>query len=126
MSERQTHTIDATDKVLGRLAAQIAVLLRGKHKPNFVPYKDMGDFVIVENVNKLKFTGKKIEQKKYYRHSGYWGGLKEIPLKKLFAERPAEVLRRAVYRMLPKNKLRVKMIKRLRIERSETPSPMHR
>jgi len=126
MSERQTHTIDATAKVLGRLAAQIAVLLRGKHKPNFVPYKDMGDFVIVENVNKLKFTGKKIEQKKYYRHSGYWGGLKEIPLKKLFAERPAEVLRRAVYRMLSKNKLRVKMIKRLRIERSETPSPMHR
>ena len=116
MSERQTHTIDATDKVLGRLAAQIAVLLRGKHKPNFVPYKDMGDFVIVENVNKLKFTGKKIEQKKYYRHSGYWGGLKEIPLKKLFAERPAEVLRRAVYRMLPKNKLRVKMIKRLRVK----------
>ncbi|NCO80180.1 50S ribosomal protein L13 [bacterium] len=114
--KRETHTIDATDKVLGRLAAQIAVLLRGKHRPNFVPYKDMGDFVIVENVNKLKFTGKKIEQKKYYRHSGYWGGLKEIPLKKLFAERPDEVLRKAVYRMLPKNKLRAKMIKRLKIK----------
>jgi len=114
--KRETHTIDATDKVLGRLAAQIAVLLRGKHRPNFVPYKDMGDFVIVENVNKLKFTRKKIEQKKYYRHSGYWGGLKEIPLKKLFAERPDEVLRKAVYRMLPKNKLRAKMIKRLKIK----------
>ena len=114
--KREIHTIDATDKVLGRLAAQIAVLLRGKHRPNFVPYKDMGDFVIVENVNKLKFTGKKIEQKKYYRHSGYWGGLKEIPLKKLFAERPDEVLRKAVYRMLPKNKLRAKMIKRLKIK----------
>jgi large subunit ribosomal protein L13 len=114
--KRETHTIDATGKVLGRLATEIAVLLRGKHKPDFVPYKDMGDFVIVENLNKLKFTGKKFEQKKYYRHSGYLGGLKEIPLKKLFAERPTEVLRKAVYRMLPKNKLRVKMIKRLKIK----------
>ena len=114
--KRETHTIDATDKVLGRLAAQIAILLRGKHKPDFVPYKDMGDFVNVKNVNKLKFTGKKIEQKKYYRHSRYWGGLKEISLKKLFAERPAEVLKKAVYRMLPKNKLRAKMIKRLKIK----------
>jgi len=114
--KRETHTIDATDKVLGRLAAQIAILLRGKHKPDFVPYKDMGDFVNVKNVNKLKFTGKKIEQKKYYRHSRYWGGLKEISLKKLFAESPAEVLKKAVYRMLPKNKLRAKMIKRLKIK----------
>jgi large subunit ribosomal protein L13 len=114
--ERKTHIIDATGKVLGRLASEIAILLRGKHKPDFVPYKDMGDFVIVENINRLKFTGKKIEQKKYYRHSGYLGGLKEIPLKKLFTERPDEVLRKAVYRMLPKNKLREKMIKRLKIK----------
>jgi len=118
--ERKTHTIDATGKVLGRLASEIAILLRGKHKPNFVPYKDMGDFVNVKNVNKLKFTGKKIEQKKYYRHSRYWGGLKEISLKNFFAEGyprgPAEVLKKAVYRMLPKNKLRAKMIKRLKIK----------
>ena len=114
--ERKTHTIDATGKVLGRLAAQIAVLLRGKHRPDFVPYKDRGDFVIVKNVNRLRVTGKKIEQKKYYRHSGYPGGLKEIPFKKLFAEKPAEVFKRVVYGMLPKNKLRAKTIKRLKFE----------
>jgi len=119
--EKKTHTIDATNRVLGRLASEIAVLLRGKGKPDFVPYKDMGDSVIVKNVNKLKFSGKKIEQKKYYRHSGYLGGLKEISLKKLLAEGssqgPAEVLKKAVYGMLPKNKLRAKQIKRLKIEK---------
>jgi len=114
--ERQTHTIDATGKVLGRLASEIVILLRGKQKPDFFPYKDMGDFVIVKNVGKLKITGKKLEKKKYYRHSEYIGGLKTIPLKKEFAERPAEVLRRAVLGMLPKNKLRSRMIKRLKIE----------
>jgi len=113
---RQTHIIDASGKVLGRLASEIAILLRGKHKPNFVPYKDMGDFVVVKNVEKLKFTGKKLEQKKYYRHSGYIGGLKEIPLQRLFQTRPEEVLRKAVWGMLPKNKLRKKQIKRLKIE----------
>lgn len=113
--ERKTHTIDATNKVLGRLATEIVILLRGKHKPNFVPHKDMGDFVIVKNVEKLKITGKKMEKKKYYRHSGYLGGLKEIPLKRLFKEKPTEVLKKAVLGMLPKNKLRPKMIKRLKI-----------
>ena len=124
--ERKTHTIDATNKVLGRLASQIAVLLRGKHKPDFVPYKDVGDFVIVKNVDKIFFTGKKAEQKKYFRHTGYLGHLKEIPLKKLFKEKPTEILRRAVFGMLPKNKLRAKQIKRLKIERSETPPSMHK
>ena len=114
--ERKTHTIDAANKVLGRLASQIAVLLRGKHKPDFVPYKDMGDFVVVKNVGKLKITGKKIEQKKYFRHTGYLGGVKEVSLKTLFKENPAEVLRKAVFGMLPKNKLRARMIKRLKIE----------
>jgi large subunit ribosomal protein L13 len=113
--ERKTHTIDAAGKVLGRLASEIAVLLRGKQKPDFVPYKDMGDFVVVKNVEKIKITGKKLEQKKYYRHSGYLGGLKEIPLKTLFKERPAEVFKKAVLGMLPKNKLRAKMIKRLKL-----------
>jgi len=112
--KRETHTIDATGKVLGRLATQIAVLLRGKHKPNFVPYQDIGDFVIVKNVAKLKITGKKMEQKKYYHHSGFLGGLKEVPLKNLLKTAPDEVLRKAVFGMLPKNKLRIKQIKRLK------------
>jgi len=118
--ERKTHTIDATGKVLGRLASQIAILLRGKQKPNFDPSRDMGDFVIVRNVEKLKITGKKLEQKKYFRHSGYLGGLKEIPLKKILKERvpsgPAEVFKKTVFGMLPKNRLREKIIKRLKIE----------
>lgn len=114
--KRETHTIDATDKVLGRLATQIAILLRGKQKPNFVPYKDMGGFVVVKNVDKIKLTGKKREEKKYYHHSGYIGGLKEVPLKKIFKKSPEEVLKRAVYGMLPKNKLRPKQIKRLKFE----------
>ena len=114
--ERKTQTIDAAGKVLGRLASQIAILLRGKHKPNFVPYLDMGDFVIVKNVAQIRLTGKKIEKKKYFRHTGYLGGLKETPLKKLFKENPAQVLKKAVFGMLPKNKLRAKIIKRLKIE----------
>jgi len=115
--QRETHTIDATGKVLGRLAAEIAVLLRGKHKSDFAPYKDIGDIVIIKNVAQLKFTGKKMEQKKYYRHSGYPGGLKEISLKKLFEKNPSEVFKKAVFGMLPNNKLRAKMIKRLKVEK---------
>ena len=115
--KRETQTIDATGKVLGRLATEVANLLRGKQKPDFAPYKDSGDFVVVKNVDKLKFTGKKMEQKKYYRHSGYLGGLKEIPLKKLFQKDAAAVLKRAVWGMLPKNKLRSKMIKRLKFSK---------
>jgi len=115
--KRETHIIDAEGKVLGRLASKIAILLRGKHKPQFKPHEDGGDFVIVKNVSKLKITGKKLEKKIYYHHTGYIGGLKETPLKKLFKENPGEVLRRAVYGMLPKNKLRKKIIKRLKIEK---------
>lgn len=114
--QRKTHTIDATNKVLGRLSSEIAILLRGKHKPNFVPYLDMGDFVVVKNVKEIKLTGKKTEQKKYYRHSGYLGGLKEIPFKKIFEKNPGRVLQKAVFGMLPKNKLRARQIKRLKIE----------
>ena len=114
--ERKTHTIDATDKVLGKLATEIAVLLRGKQRSDFRPNLDMGDFVVVKNVSKLKITGKKKEQKKYFRHSGYLGGQKEVPFKKIFKINPAEVLRKAVFGMLPKNKLRAEQIKRLKIE----------
>lgn len=114
---RETQTIDASGKILGRLASQVAVLLRGKHKSDFAPYKDIGDIVIVKNVEKLRFTGKKLEQKKYYHHSGYLGSLKEISLGKLFAKNPAEVFKKAVFGMLPGNKLRAKMIKRLKVEK---------
>jgi len=114
--KRETHVIDATDKALGRLASQIAILLRGKHKPDFAPNKDMGDFVTVKNVENFKITGKKMKEKKYFHHSGFPGGAKFVPLEKLFKKNPAEVLRKAVYGMLPKNRLRAKMIKRLKIK----------
>jgi len=114
--QRNTHTIDATNKILGRLATQIAILLRGKDKPDFVPNKDMGSFVTVKNFSKIKITGKKFEQKIYYHHTGYLGGLKKVSLKKLFEKNPGEVLKKAVFGMLPKNKLRAKQIKRLKIE----------
>ena len=116
MPDRKTYTIDASGKILGRLASEIAILLRGKHKPSFQPNEDAGDFVIVKNVSEIRVTGKKMEQKKYYHHSGYLGGLKEISLKELFAKDPAQVLRIAVSKMLPRNKLRRKQIKRLKFE----------
>ncbi len=114
--ERNTHTIDAANKVLGRLATEVAILLRGKHKPDYAPYKNEGDFVIIKNAGKIKLTGKKIDQKIYYHHSGYLGGLKEMPMKKLFEKNPEEVFKKAVFGMLPKNKLRAKIIKRLKFE----------
>ena len=114
--ERKIHIIDAKGKVLGRLASQIAILLRGKHKRDFDPSKDMGDVVIVKNVDKMKFTGKKLKKKKYYWHSGYPGGLKERTLEEMFKKDPKWVLREAVLGMLPKNRLRKKMIKRLKFE----------
>lgn len=114
--KKTTHTIDATDKAMGRLAVEIAILLRGKHKPDFYPYKDMGDSVLVKNVEKMKLTGKKLEKKMYHRHSGYLGGLKSVPMKKIFEKDPKQLLHMAVFGMLPKNKLRAKSIKRLIIE----------
>ncbi len=114
--KKQIHTIDATGKSLGRLASRIAIILQGKHRADFKPNTPGQDFIVVENIKKMKITGKKMEQKKYYRHSGYLGGLKETPLSKLFEKDPAQVLRKAVWGMLPKNKLRSKMIKRLTIK----------
>jgi len=114
--KRQTQTIDAAGKILGRLATEIAVLLRGKGRSDFRPNQDSGDFVVVKNVDKIKVTGKKMEQKKYYHYSGYPGGMKETSLKKLFEKSPTEVLRKAVFGMLPKNKLRAEQIKRLKFE----------
>lgn len=115
--ERKTITIDATDKPLGRLAVQVAVLLRGKNRPDFVAYKDSGDVVIVKNVEKMKFSGNKTENKHYYHFTGYLGNLKDATLKEVLNKRGAkEVLRRAVMGMLCKNRLRAQQIKRLRFE----------
>ena len=114
--ERKTHKIDAAGKILGRLAAEVAVLLRGKGKPEFVPYKDVGDFVVIQNIDKIRVTGKKMDQKKYYRHSGYPGGLKLTTMGKMFSKNPSEVFRRAVSGMLPHNKLKKEQIKRLKFE----------
>jgi large subunit ribosomal protein L13 len=115
--QRLTQKIDATDQVLGRLAGRIALILRGKTKPTFQRHVDGGDFVLVSNVTKLKFTGKKFDQKEYFHYSGYPGGLKITPIKRQFEKDPSQVLRRAVWNMLPKNKLRAKMIKRLKISK---------
>lgn len=114
--ERKTHTINVAGKSLGRAASDIARILRGKNKPDFVPYKDIGDFVVVENLDKVKFTGKKLYQKIYFHHSGFLGGLKQVPLKRFFEKSPAVVLRKAVLGMMPKNKLRARQIKRLSIK----------
>ena len=115
--ERKIISVDADNKSLGRLAAEVAVLLRGKNKPTYVPYKDCGDTVLVKNIDKMKFTGDKLEQKNYFHYTGYLGNLKKMTLKEYLAKRgPKEVLRTAIMGMLQKNKLRAKQIKRLRFE----------
>lgn len=114
--ERNTHQIDANGKIAGRLASRVAVLLQGKHKATYQPSVDAGDIVEVSNVDKIKFSGKKLEQKVYYRTSGYPGGIKSQGLKKRLAEDPGKLFRDMVRDMLPKNKLRPHMIKRLIIK----------
>jgi large subunit ribosomal protein L13 len=114
--ERATHTIDASQRSIGDVATQAVRLLRGKHKPTFRPHEDAGDVVLVQNIKNVKITGRKLEQKRYYRHSGYLGGIKSASLKEVFSTKPEEVLRKAVLGMLPKNRLRPLMIKRLKIE----------
>ncbi|MCK9239779.1 50S ribosomal protein L13 [Desulfocurvus sp.] len=112
---REWFVVDAQDKILGRLATQIATRLRGKHKPEYAPHMDTGDFVVVVNAEKIKVTGAKLEQKKYYSHSGYVGGIREIALKDLLAKKPEEVIRKAVRGMLPKNRMGRAMLKKLKI-----------
>jgi large subunit ribosomal protein L13 len=107
--------VDADNQVLGRVATRVARILIGKDKPNFTPYLDCGDHVIVINAARVRLTGNKIEQKVYRRHSGYPGGLKEIPIRALMQRRPEEVIREAVVGMLPKNKLRARRAKKLRV-----------
>lgn len=111
---RKTYTIDAADKAIGRIATEAIMFLRGKNEPNFEFHQDKGNFVIVKNISKVRFTGKKLKQKNYYHYSGYQGGLKIKKMGEVFESDPGEVLRRAVYNMLPKNRLRSNMIKRLK------------
>jgi len=113
--KRQWHVIDANDQILGRLAVRVAVLLRGKHKPIFTPHIDTGDGVIVINAAKIRVTGRKLTQKVYRRYSGYPGGLREVYLKDMLANRPATVIRLAVERMLPHGPLGRKTIKKLKV-----------
>jgi large subunit ribosomal protein L13 len=113
MESREVYTIDASGKAIGRLASQIAILLRGKNKASYSPHLDEGGVVYVKNIREAVFTGKKLDQKKYYRHSGYPGGLKTQALSQIQTEHPDEVLRRAVKQMLPANRLRNDMLKRL-------------
>ncbi len=113
--EKKWYLVDASGKVLGRLANKIAVVLMGKHKPTYTPHVDTGDYVVVVNADKIVLTGKKLDQKKYYRHSGYPGGLKELTARQMFGKHPEKVIYLAVRRMLPKNKLGRHMLRKLKV-----------
>ena len=117
---RQWHVIDATDVVLGRLASQAAVLLRGKHKPTFAPHVDTGDFVIIVNADKVALSGNKREQKFAYRHSGYPGGLRATPYTELMAKSPERAVEKAVRGMLPKNSLARQQLSKLKVYAGES------
>ena len=112
---RAWHVIDATDVVLGRLASQTAILLRGKHKPQFAPHVDAGDFVVIVNAGKVALTGSKRDTKVAYRHSGYPGGLSSTPFGELLEKDPRRAIEKAVWGMLPKNKLSRQMLKKLKV-----------
>jgi large subunit ribosomal protein L13 len=113
--KREWFVVDAEDKILGRLATQIAHRLRGKHKPEFAPHMDNGDFIVVVNCEKIKVTGNKLRQKMYYRHSGYIGGLKAAPLEKVLQKKPEYILMHAVRGMLPRNILGRALLKKLKV-----------
>ncbi len=117
--KRTWWVVDAKDQVLGRLASRIALLLMGKRKPEYTPHLDTGDFVIVVNAEKVRLTGKKWQQKVYYRHSGYPGGLKAITAERMRQTHPERLIQLAVKRMLPKNKLGRRMLKRLKVYAGE-------
>ncbi len=113
--ERKWYVVDAAGQVLGRLASQIAARLRGKHKPEFTPHLDTGDFIIVVNAEKVMLTGNKKDKKIYYRHTGYIGGLKQQTAGEMLKKKPEDVIRLAVKRMLPKNRLGRKQLKKLKV-----------
>jgi len=109
------YVIDAAGKTLGRLAVRVATLLRGKHRPDFTPHLHLGDHVIVVNADKVVLTGKKMQQKEYYHHSGYFGGLKKIPFERMIATHPERVIRLAVRGMLPHNRLGRALLRKLKV-----------
>jgi len=114
----ETYTLDAKDKALGRLATEVVSLLRGKNKPDFMPNKDSGNVVVIKNIKDVKLTGNKLLTKTYFKHTGYIGSEKLIPMKRVFdKDGGQELLRLAVYRMLPKNRMRDEQIKRLKFEK---------
>jgi large subunit ribosomal protein L13 len=113
--ERKWYVVDAEGQTLGRLATEIATVLRGKNKPQYTPHVDTGDFVVVVNAEKVAVTGRKAEQKVYRRHSGYPGGLKETSYEQMMERRPTEILRRAVKGMMPKNRLARQQLRKLKI-----------
>lgn len=112
--DQEINSIDASGQALGRLASRIALILQGKNKPDYLPYKDSNIEVVIKNIAKMKITGRKLGNKKYFHYSGYPGGLKTTKLEELFKKDPAKVLWKAVYNMLPKNKLRNKRMRRLK------------
>jgi large subunit ribosomal protein L13 len=113
--DRRWHLIDASGRILGRLASEVAVLLRGKHKPIFSPHLDTGDFVVVINAEKVVFTGKKLKEKVYHRHSGYPGGIKSTTAEKMLKTHPTRVLEKAVRGMLPRTKLGDALFRKLKV-----------
>ncbi len=113
--ESKWWLVDGQGQVLGRLASQVASILRGKHKTSFVPYMDMGDFVVVINAGRIRLTGGKLEKKVYVRHSGYPGGLKSVPAKELLDRHPERMIKAAVQGMLPKNKLAARVLRKLKV-----------
>lgn len=116
---RKWWLIDARDQVIGRMASRIATVLMGKSKPTYTPHLDTGDFVVVINADKVKITGKKADEKVYYHHTLYPGGLKEVPFKRMLELFPERILYLAVKNMLPKNKLRARRLKRLKLYKSD-------
>lgn len=129
--ERRWYVVDAAGQPLGRLASKIAKILQGKHKPTYTPHFDVGDYVVVINAAKIKLTGDKEDTKVYYRHSGYIGNLKEIPYRELLAKHPELPLKLAVRRMLPKNELGRRMLRKLKVypgpehpHQAQTPLPL--
>lgn len=113
--ERKWYVIDATDKVLGRLATEVAMILRGKNKPTFTPYMDTGDYVVIINAEKIRVTGKKAEQKTYFRHTGYPGGARFTSYQEMMEKHPERILEHAIRGMLPKNRLGRAMYKKLKV-----------
>ena len=113
---KDIYRIDATNQILGRLATKIATILMEKNKPFYVPYKKQSKLIIVKNVKKIKISGKKLSKKVYYRHTGYPGKLKKIKISEIFKKKPEKILKNTILGMLPKNKLRAKMIKQVKFE----------